>query len=146
VCSEMIRIGKAGYVEVPSRLWETCRGHETGIAGLSHHRWLIDISGNQIRFLQKFHMIHNWQYSLPAATLKEMGEKEKFTWLFWEGSFEFSELTLHGPAQTEELTRFVNSRKYCCRHKRHCEPCTVCRTGRSGEHAVPWVWGSEESS
>src|SRR5271154_4133672 len=24
VCSEMIRIAKAGYIEVPSRLWETC--------------------------------------------------------------------------------------------------------------------------
>ena len=38
VCSEIIRIGKAGYIEVPSRLWETCRGMEPGIAGLSHHR------------------------------------------------------------------------------------------------------------
>ena len=35
VCSEMVRIAKAGYVEVPSRLWETCRGFEPGIAGLA---------------------------------------------------------------------------------------------------------------
>jgi len=33
----MIRIAKTGYIEVPSRLSETCRGHEPGIAGLSHH-------------------------------------------------------------------------------------------------------------
>jgi hypothetical protein len=109
VCSEMLRIGKAGYIEVPSRLWESCRGLERGIAGLSHHRWLIDISGNALRFLQKFHRIHNWQYSLPAAALREMSEKEKVSWLFWESTFEFSELTLHGGAQTEELTRFVKS-------------------------------------
>ena len=109
VCSEMIRIAKAGYVEVPSRLWETCRGHQTGIAGLSHHRWLIEIRDNALIFLQKFHLIHNWQYSLPAATLREMSEKEKVSWLFWDGSFEFSELTLHGQAQTDELERFVKS-------------------------------------
>jgi hypothetical protein len=109
VCSEMIRIGKSGYVEVPSRLWESCRGHAPGIAGLSHHRWLIDIGDNGLRFLQKFHMIHNWKYSLPAAALKKMSEAEKVSWLFWQESFEFSEVTLHGAAQEEELARFVNS-------------------------------------
>lgn len=105
----MIRIGKAGYIEVPSRAWESCRGHIPGIAGLSHHRWLIDINDNGLRFLQKFHQIHNWQYSLPPAVLKEMSEQDKVSWLFWEESFEFSEVTLHGEAQVEELTRFVNS-------------------------------------
>ncbi len=98
VCSEMIRIAKAGYIEVPSRAWESCRGHTPGIAGLSHHRWLIDIHDNALSFLQKYHLIHNWRYSLPAAVLKEMSEKEKVSWLFWEGSFEFSEVTLHGDA------------------------------------------------
>jgi hypothetical protein len=107
VCSEMVRIGKAGYVEIPSRLWETCRGHERGIAGLSHHRWLIEVKGNALVFLQKFHRIHNWQYSLPLAVLKQMPEKDKVTWLFWEDAFEFSEVTLHGDAQTAELSRFV---------------------------------------
>ena len=72
VCSEMIRIAKAGYIEVPSRLWETCRGLERGIAGLSHHRWLIDIDAeaNSIRFLQKFHRIHTWRNSLPPSVLR----------------------------------------------------------------------------
>jgi hypothetical protein len=109
VCSEMIRIAKAGYVEFPSRLWETCRGHEPGIAGLSHHRWLIEIDGNGLRFLQKFHRIHNWQYSLPKSVLRRLSERKKLSWLFWQSSFEFSEITLHGAAQTHELERFVQS-------------------------------------
>ncbi len=109
VCSEMIRIAKAGYVEVPSRRWESCRGHERGITGLSHHRWLIDIQDNEVRFLQKFHKIHKWRYSLPAAALRRMSEKEKVSWLFWRDSFEFREVTLHGDAQTDELERFVDS-------------------------------------
>jgi hypothetical protein len=109
VCSEMIRIAKAGYIEVPSRQWETCRGHEPGIAGLSHHRWLIEIKDNTVLFLQKFHQIHNWQYSLPASVLRRLSEREKVTWLFWRDAFEFSEILVHGDAQTKELERFVNS-------------------------------------
>jgi hypothetical protein len=105
----VIRIAKARYIEVPSLLWESCRGHEPGIAGLSHHRWLIDIKDNSLRFLQKFHRIHNWQYSLPASVLRRLGERESVSWLFWQESFEFSETTLHGDAQTEELERFVKS-------------------------------------
>ena len=100
---------KGGLHEVPSRRWESCRGHEAGIAGLSHHRWLIDIEENKLRFTQKFHKIHNWRYSLPAAVLRRMPEIEKVSWLFWRGSFEFSEVTLHGEAQTQELDVFVNS-------------------------------------
>lgn len=107
VCSEMIRIGKAGYIEVPSRVWESCRGHEPGIAGLSHHRWLIDVGDNRILFYQKYHRIHNWRYSLPAAVMRRLAEREKVSWLFWKDSFEFSEVTLHGEAQLNELERFV---------------------------------------
>jgi hypothetical protein len=111
VCAEMMRIAKAGYIEVPSRLSESCRGQEPGIAGLSHHRWLIDIGDNSLRFLQKFHLIHNWQYSLPASVLRRLDERERVSWLFWRESFDFCEITLHGAAQAEELARFVKSVK-----------------------------------
>lgn len=110
VCSEMIRIAKAGYIEVPSRVWESCRGLEPGIAGLSHHRWLIDIdqAGNSIRFLQKFHRIHNWRYSLPKSVLRKLTEEQKAQWLFWTGSFDFREEVIHGEQhQLQELERFV---------------------------------------
>jgi len=110
VCSEMIRIAKAGYIEVPSRVWETCRGLEPGIAGLSHHRWLIDIqpSANSIRFFQKLHRIHNWRYSLPKSVLRKLREEQKVQWLFWNGTFEFGEEVIHGQReQLHELERFV---------------------------------------
>jgi hypothetical protein len=110
VCSEIIRIGKAGYIEVPSRLWETCRGMEPGIAGLSHHRWLIDIDpgANSIRFLQKLHRIHNWRYSLPHSVLRKLPVEQTAQWLLWNGSFEFWEEIIHGEeAQLQELERFV---------------------------------------
>lgn len=108
VCSEMIRVAKAGYIEVPSRIWETCRGHEPGIAGLSHHRWLIDIEGHDIRFLSKLHRVHNWRYSLPNRVRKALTEEQSVQWMFWEDSFTFSEVVLHGAEQTKELARFVD--------------------------------------
>ena len=72
VCSELIRVGKAGYIEVPSRVFESTLGVERAhTAGLSHHRWLIDIAGDEIRFLQKYHFIHShWRYNLPKSYLR----------------------------------------------------------------------------
>ncbi|HUA17613.1 MAG TPA: methyltransferase domain-containing protein [Bryobacteraceae bacterium] len=109
VCAEMIRVAKAGYIEVPSRIWESCRGIEPGITGLSHHRWLIDIEGSSIRFTQKYHRIHNRRYSLPASALRRLSPAESVQWLYWEGSFDYSEISLYGQAeQLQELENFVN--------------------------------------
>lgn len=107
VCSEMIRIGKAGYIEVPSRIWESCRGSEPGITGLSHHRWLVEIEDDRIRFLPKFHRIHNWRLSLPASVAAKLPEEQRVTWLFWTDSFHYEEPFLHGEEQIRELAGFV---------------------------------------
>jgi hypothetical protein len=110
VCSEMIRIAKRGYIEIPSRIWETCRGFEPGIVGLSHHRWLIDIRGNEISFTMKFHSIHShWRLSLPHKFAQSLAEEKAFQWLFWDDSFSFREVILHGDAQVRSLEDFVKS-------------------------------------
>ncbi len=103
VCSEMIRIAKAGYLEIPSRFWETCRGHEPKIAGLSHHRWLIEIVDDNVIFLHKSHLIHRRRYSFPARMLKSLAEQEAITWLFWKDSFHFEER----PLETSDLEAFA---------------------------------------
>jgi hypothetical protein len=110
VCSELVRVAKAGYVEVPSRAAEQSRGWEASrIAGLSHHRWLIDLDGAHLTFLMKYHLLHaDWRYSLPASFLRRLPEDRRVQWLFWDGSFGFSERTIHGSeAQAAELARFV---------------------------------------
>lgn len=113
VCSEMMRVAKRGYIEVPSRVAESCRGWESQrIAGLSHHRWLIDIDQSpQISFLMKYHLIHShWRLSLPAAHLRRLSESDKIQSLFWEGSFQYGEVTIHGlENQGAELARFVQT-------------------------------------
>ncbi len=109
VCAEMIRIGKRGYVEVPSRIAETCRGVEPGQVGWSHHRWLIDIRDDRITFLLKYHTIHShWRFSFPARFWHGLDEARRVEWLFWEGRFEYEERTIHGPDKiAEELAAFV---------------------------------------
>lgn len=111
ICAEMMRIAKRGYIEVPSRVWETSRGHEARhTAGLSHHRWLIDIDGDRIDFLMKFHFIHEWRYSLPPSFGAALGEREAVQWLFWEDRFVCRERLIYGlEAQRAELAGFVDA-------------------------------------
>lgn len=110
VCSEMVRIAKRGYLEVPSRLKESCRGDHPGIVGLSHHRWLIDIDGDSVTFWMKPHLIHShWRYSLPVRVCRSLTEEQQVQWLFWEDSFRFHERIIHGNEnQFAELRRFVD--------------------------------------
>ena len=79
VCSELVRVAKRGYIEVPSREWETCRGLERpNQVGLSHHRWLVDVRDNQIQFLMKVHMIHSERrFSFPPSHADDSGRNRK---------------------------------------------------------------------
>jgi hypothetical protein len=110
VCSEMVRVAKRGYIEFPSRVAESCRGVEPGQVGWTHHRWLIDAKDSQVTFLMKYHMIHSdFRFSFPASYLRRLAEQDRVTWLFWDGSFTFSERTIHGPPNiAKELEGFVN--------------------------------------
>lgn len=97
VCSEMVRIAKAGYIEVPSRVAESCRGVEPGIVGWTHHRWLIDMRESHVDFLMKYHMIHSSpRFSLPKSYFQHLPEERQVQWLSWTGSFTFAERTIHG--------------------------------------------------
>jgi hypothetical protein len=111
VCREMMRIAKRGYIETPSRLAESTRGWEhPRLAGLSHHRWFVEIDGNRVRFMMKFHRIHShWRLSLPRGFPASLPIEDRLTWLFWSDHFNVEEVvTIHGPGEIEaELERFV---------------------------------------
>jgi hypothetical protein len=111
VCAEMMRVGRRGYIEVPSRLAESCRGTEPGQVGWSHHRWLVDIDANRIRFTMKYHRIHShWRFSLPASMLASLPDSQQVQWLFWNDRFACEEVTIHGVENIErELEAFVAS-------------------------------------
>lgn len=115
VCHEMLRVGKRGYIEVPSRLAESCRGWEhPRIAGLSHHRWLIEIDPAKatVQFIPKYHILHShWRLSFPPAVLARLKPEEKVTWLFWEDTFAYGEVSVHGAdAIANQLEDYVRQR------------------------------------
>jgi hypothetical protein len=109
VCAELVRVAKRGYIEVPSREWETCRGAEhPQLAGLSHHRWLIDIADNKITFRQKWHFIHRWRFSFPPSHLRALRPEQAVQWLWWDDRFAFEEVFVHGAAEQQaELAEYV---------------------------------------
>lgn len=113
VCSELIRTSKRGYIEVPSRLIESCRGIESNkIAGLSHHRWLVDINDNHVQFTMKYHTIHaDFRSAFPSSFTKKLHKKEVVSYLFWEDSFTFAETQIHESKNVDTyLQQFVAQR------------------------------------
>lgn len=115
VCNEMIRIARRGYIEVPSRLIETCRGVEGRHAGHCHHRWLIDIHGSHIRFLSKFHTINSDPLcSLPSRHQFSLKPQDRVQWLLWTDGFTYEETTIHGTENIrKELADYVRGVRAC---------------------------------
>ena len=60
VCTEMSRVGRAGYIETPSPLAEVCRGTDGNSPpwrGYQHHRFVIWTTGDTLCFLSKYTVI-----------------------------------------------------------------------------------------
>ena len=92
VCSELCRVARAGYVEVPSRVEEQSWWVNGEWAGWAHHHWLIDIDDDAIQFVFKPHSLHAYEaYYLPAPLATALTDSERVQHLFWDGSFEFRE-------------------------------------------------------
>ncbi len=92
VCSEIIRIGKSGYIEMPSLESELTLGLENRrYVGRTHHRWLVEITDNKITFIFKPHKIHaSWKYYVRNQNhIAQSAGAVQF--LFWEHSFECEE-------------------------------------------------------
>jgi hypothetical protein len=94
VCSELQRVAKAGYIEVPSRILEQCLGVENPTyAGYYHHRWLVTISGSRVVFQHKPHNLH----TLKSAIVARIGATERINpryesdSLEWRDSFDYVE-------------------------------------------------------
>ena len=92
VCSELIRVARAGYIEVPSRLAEQSWGVAGQLAGWSHHRWLVDVEGDRIVFVLKPHFIHTEPgVQLPPGFHATLAPGERVQQLWWDGAFDYAE-------------------------------------------------------
>ena len=92
VCAEINRVGKAGYIEVPSRLEEQTYGVHGPWVGWSHHRWLVDVGPGTIEFSFKPHVVHGRATDhFPPGFNLQLTDEERVEQLWWTGSFEYAE-------------------------------------------------------
>ena len=91
VCSEIVRIGKRGYIEVPSRLDEQSFGFQGPWTGWSHHRWLIDVGNASITFVHKPHTLNRKGDHFPGEFHGTLSPEERVQPLWWESAFAFGE-------------------------------------------------------
>ncbi len=86
VCAELQRVARAGYVETPSRLEEQSFGVHGPWVGWSHHRWLVDITDGDLRFVAKPGVLQAWDH-FPDGFSHTLPETERVVSLWWEGTF-----------------------------------------------------------
>ncbi len=109
VCSEIVRIGKRGYIEIPSRALETTRGIEKWqYTGYYHHRWLIERDNNgTLVFTHKTPAL--LKYPKYYLNLYVSSPVVSF---FWEDNFNFKEnITIEKQDTFNDLEKFVKSEK-----------------------------------
>jgi hypothetical protein len=95
VCSEILRVGRSGYIEVPSRLEEQSYGVQGPWVGWGHHHWLIDVGSAHLDFVFKHHTIHGRPSAhFPSGFVGTLSEEERTGQLWWTGSFTFEERVL----------------------------------------------------
>lgn len=85
VCSELSRVARAGYVEVPSRLEEQSFGVQGDWVGWGHHHWLIDVVDGGLEFVFKPHILVREDLHFPAGFAAGLPGPERVETLWWEG-------------------------------------------------------------
>ncbi len=88
-CSEIIRVGKAGYIETPSRIGESLMAYNK-LVGASHHRWTVEIQNEQIQFRMKYHFLHTHRsFYIRPSYKRTMPTGEGMTFFFHNASSQF---------------------------------------------------------
>jgi hypothetical protein len=106
ICSELQRVAKAGYIEVPSRLEEQSWGVVGPWAGWSHHRWLVDVTEESIQFVFKPHALHGDETThFPPGFHDDLTPEQRVQQLWWEGRFEARELVFTEAAELDAYLR-----------------------------------------
>lgn len=111
VCTELVRVSKAGYVETPSRERESyCKQRFAALrrafgrmppVGFDHHRWLVEAEGAHLKFLAKDQrLVADRRNFITRFDLgRKLTEAESGLGLFWEGAFTFEETFLDDTAK-----------------------------------------------
>jgi hypothetical protein len=105
VCSELNRVAKAGYIEVPSRLEEQTYGFQGPWTGWSHHRWLIDIACDEVTFVHKSSVLARRDAHFPPEAREQMSALARVSVLWWRGGFAFRERLFWDAAEFDAYLR-----------------------------------------
>lgn len=112
VCSELSRIARAGYIEMPSRVLEQSRGVENPLyAGYCHHRWLVCRRAGVLEFRHKPHLLHAVDDAIVAnlSAGRRINPRYAFVALDWEGHINAREvLEFNESAIVSELCEYAN--------------------------------------
>ena len=108
LCSEIVRIGKRGYIETPSRATESCRGVQNyRYPGYYHHLWLIEYRNNELVFLHKSQLLNVDRLYLNITV------SEPIVGFFWEDSFNFrEEIIIERENIIENYKNFVRAERH----------------------------------
>jgi len=144
VCSEIIRVGRAGYIETPSRIGESILWN--GMVGAAHHRWLVEAVDKRLEFRMKHHFLHSSpKYYISTSFARKIPLEARYMRFFWENSFEYEEII--GYEYYQETAAFIESLnipRYCyaidaLRHIKHqCQQ--LIRTSRPSPPQETWTW------
>lgn len=97
VCSQMIRVGKAGYIECPSRFRECAKGDpQQSMSGWDHHRWILDVIDGTLVFTPKFNWAYQFDYLGNSRRHYIQDYHFNFTAVHWIGSFDYVERVTRG--------------------------------------------------
>ena len=105
VCEEIQRVGRAGYIEVPSRLEEQTYGVQGPWVGWGHHHWLIEVEPDPaaITFVYKHQIIHGRpEMQFTREFWQKLDAAERVETLWWEGSFAARERVIVDADEADE--------------------------------------------
>lgn len=114
ICAQMIRVGRAGYIECPSRFRECARAQANDVhAGWNHHRWIVDVEGDRLVFTPKGHWVDLFDYLGEERRPRLHEHRHGFVAVHWTGSFDYVERAAKGPVkEAENLFHFYERYPY----------------------------------
>jgi len=140
VSSQLIRVSRAGYIEVPSAFRETCKASSTDIsAGYDHHRWIVDVDdAGRLVFTAKLSWANDFDPGGDRARAVLSDPRFGFLSVTWRESFSFYERMPKGSIlETENLFHLYDTFNYG-------EPPAYRRVlAKSTETAPTFVWADD---
>jgi SAM-dependent methyltransferase len=87
LCSEMSRVAKAGYIEMPSPFAELGRGVDGGsppFRGYHHHRFISWVIGDELRMISKYPFLEYLRFDEPSIDAQlRSGDRYWNTYYLW---------------------------------------------------------------